>query len=69
MAARFGSPVVVTDLDLRYLRMAQVGPVRTRSRLLGTGLDAPVQIELIDTSTDLITTLVYARATRVARPF
>ena len=66
MAARFGSPVVVTDLDLRYLRMAQVGPVRTRSRLLGTGLDAPVQIELVDTSSDQITTLVYARAVRTS---
>ena len=62
MATRFGLPFVVTDLDLRYLRKAQVGPVRTRSRLLGTEPDAPVQIELIDTSTDEITTLVYATA-------
>lgn len=61
LATRFESPVVVTDLDLRYLRKAQVGPVRTRSRLLGTGPNAPVQVELIDTSTDQITTLVYAR--------
>ena len=60
MATRFESPVVVTSLDLRYLRKAEVGPVRTRSRLLGTGPDAPVQVELIDTSTDQITTLVYA---------
>ncbi len=66
MAARFGSPVVVTDLDLRYLRMAHVGPVRTRSRLLGTGPDAPIQIELIDTSTAQVTTLVYARTVAVA---
>ncbi len=65
METRFGSPVVVTGLDLRYLRKTQVGPVRTRSRLLGTGPDAPVQIELIDTSTDAITTLVYATAVRV----
>ena len=65
VTTRFGSPVVVTDLDLRYLRKAEVGPVRTRSRLLGAGPDAPVQIELIDTSTDLITTLVYARAVSV----
>ena len=65
MSARFGSPFVVTDLDLRYLRKAQVGPVRTRCRLLGTGPDATVQIELIDTSTDQITTLVYAGAVTV----
>jgi acyl-coenzyme A thioesterase PaaI-like protein len=62
---RFDSSFVVTDLDLRYLRKAEVGPVRTRSRLLGTGPDAPIQIELVDTSTDEITTLVYARAVAV----
>jgi acyl-coenzyme A thioesterase PaaI-like protein len=60
MAARFEAPVVVTSLELRYLRKAQVGPVRTRCRLLGTGLDAPVQVELFDLSTGQITTLVYA---------
>ncbi len=65
VATRFESPVVVTDLDLRYLRKTQVGPVRTRSTLLGAGPDAPVQVELIDTSTDQITTLVYARAVTV----
>jgi acyl-coenzyme A thioesterase PaaI-like protein len=66
MAARFESHFVVTSLDLRYLRKAQVSPVRTRGRLLGTGPDAPVQIELIDTSTGEITTLVYATATSVS---
>jgi acyl-coenzyme A thioesterase PaaI-like protein len=66
MATRFSSAFVVTELDLRYLRKAQVGPARTRSKLLGTGPDAPVQIELIDTSTDEITTLVYARAVAVS---
>jgi acyl-coenzyme A thioesterase PaaI-like protein len=65
VATRFESPVVVTQLDLRYLRKTQVGPVRTRSRLLGTGPGAPVQIELIDTSTDEITTLVYASTVTV----
>ncbi len=65
METRFGSRFVVTDLDLRYLRMARVGPVRTRSRLLGTGPDATVQVELIDTSTDDITTLVYAAGVRI----
>jgi acyl-coenzyme A thioesterase PaaI-like protein len=65
MAARFGSNFVVTDLDLRYLRKSEVGPVRTRSTLLGTGPGSSVQVELIDTSTDQITTLVYARAVEV----
>jgi acyl-coenzyme A thioesterase PaaI-like protein len=66
VTTRFESSFVVTDLDLRYLRKAQVGPVRTRSRLLGTGPDAPIQIELIDTSTGEITTLVYAAVIAVA---
>jgi acyl-coenzyme A thioesterase PaaI-like protein len=62
VATLFASPVVVTELDIRYLGPAQVGPVRTRSRLLGDGPDAPVQVELIDQSTGKITTLAYARA-------
>ena len=66
VTTRFESPVVVTDLDIRYLGQAQVGPVRTRSRLLGTGPGAPVQVELVDTTTDKITTLVFARAVAVA---
>jgi acyl-coenzyme A thioesterase PaaI-like protein len=66
LTTRFEAPVVVTDLDLRYLRKAQIGPVRTRSKLLGTGPHSPVQVELIDTSTDQITTLVFARAVTVS---
>jgi acyl-coenzyme A thioesterase PaaI-like protein len=66
VTTRFESSFVVTDLDLRYLRKARVGPVRTRSRLLGTGPDAPIQIELIDTSTGEITTLVYAAVAAVS---
>ncbi len=62
VATRFESPVVVTDLDVRYLAQAPEGPVRTRARLLGAGPDAPVEIELVDTSVDRLTTLVYARA-------
>ena len=61
LTTRFGLPVVVTELDIRYLRKAQVGPVRTECTLLGTGPEASVQVELIDTSTGQITTLVYAR--------
>jgi len=65
VATRFESPVVVVDLDVRYLAQAQVGPVRTRSRLLGDGPDAPVQVELVDLAADRVTTLVYARAVPV----
>ena len=60
--ARSGSPAVVVDLDIRYLGKAMVGPVRTRTRLLGDGPGAPIEIELVDLSTDTLTTLVYARA-------
>ena len=58
-----GEPVVVSELDIRYLGQANVGPVRTRSRLLGTRPDDPVEVRLIDTATDRLATLVYARAT------
>ena len=60
-AARFESPAVVTDLDLRYLAQAHSGPVRTSCRLLGTGPDAPVEVRLTDISVGRLTTLVYAR--------
>jgi acyl-coenzyme A thioesterase PaaI-like protein len=61
-SVRFESPAVVTEMDLRYLAQAPVGPVRTRTRVLGDGPDAPVEVELVDTSTDTLTTIVYARA-------
>jgi len=64
-ATRSDAPMVVTELDLRYLAQAPVGPVRTRTRPLGPAADDPMQIELIDTSLDRVTTLVYARATPV----
>jgi acyl-coenzyme A thioesterase PaaI-like protein len=57
-----GRPVVVTDLDVRYLAQANVGPVRTQCRLLGNGPGDPVEIRLVDTATGRISTLVYARA-------
>lgn len=63
--ARFGQPCVVTDLDLRYVGQAQVGPVRTRTRLLGTTADAPLEVALVDQSTDKVTTLVYTRAAAI----
>ncbi|MGA2835644.1 MAG: PaaI family thioesterase [Acidimicrobiales bacterium] len=66
VTSRYGSPAVVTDLDLRYLAQAKVGPVRTRTRLLGDRPDAPMEIELVDLSTDRITTLVYARAVAIS---
>jgi hypothetical protein len=52
---------VVTELDLRYLAQTGAGPVRSRCRLLGESPDAPIEVELFDTSSDRLTTLVYAR--------
>jgi acyl-coenzyme A thioesterase PaaI-like protein len=65
VAARAGRPVVVTDLDLRYLAQAHEGPVRTSCRPLGSDACAPIEVRLIDTSNDRVTTLVYARAVPV----
>ena len=35
-------PAVVTEIDVRYLAQAPVGPVRTSCRVLGDAADAPV---------------------------
>lgn len=61
-ASRAGGPVVVTDLDVRYLAQAPDGPIRTRCTPLGDRPDDPVRVELVDTSVDRMTTLVHARA-------
>ncbi|MGO8860473.1 MAG: PaaI family thioesterase [Acidimicrobiales bacterium] len=66
-SARFDIAAVVTELDLRYLAQTGAGPVRSRCRLLGDGPDAPVRVELVDTSCDRLTTLVYARTAVVLR--
>jgi acyl-coenzyme A thioesterase PaaI-like protein len=65
VAATFGRSVVVTDLDLRYLARVSTGPVRTRARLLGDTVGAPIEVQLVDTAADRLTTLVYARAVPV----
>lgn len=68
LSAQADGPVVVTDLDVRYLGQTKMGPVRTRSRLLGDGPDAPVEVALVDTSTGTVTTLVFARGVAVRQP-
>jgi len=60
-SARFDMAAVVVDLDLRYLAQTAAGPVQTRCSLLGSGPDAPIQVEIFDRSSDRLTTLVYAR--------
>jgi acyl-coenzyme A thioesterase PaaI-like protein len=60
-----GEPVVVTELDIRYLAQANVGPVRSECRLLGSGPHDPVEVRLRDTGTGRLSTLAYARAVPV----
>jgi acyl-coenzyme A thioesterase PaaI-like protein len=62
IGARTGGPAVVTELDIRYLAKATVGPVRTRCRQLGTAPTDPVEVHVIDTGTGQLSTLAYARA-------
>ena len=64
-ASLAGRPMVVSELDIRYLAQASVGPVRTESRLLGTGPADPIEVRLTDTASGRITTVVYARAVAV----
>ncbi len=69
IAARSEAPVVVTDLDLRYLDRTGTGPIRTRTQVIGDGPDAAVVVELVDLSTDSVTTLAHARGGPPATPY
>lgn len=66
ISTRFDVPAVVTDLDLRYLARAEVGPVRSTCRLVADDPEATVEVRLVDVSTGTTTTLVYARAARAS---
>jgi acyl-coenzyme A thioesterase PaaI-like protein len=62
IAHAIGRPALVTELDIRYLAQANVGPVRTQCRLLGSPPHAVVEVRLVDSATDRTTTLAFARA-------
>lgn len=62
VGARADGPVIVCDLDIRYLSKTGAGPVRSACRALGDGPDAPVEVTLTDRSTGQLTTHAYARA-------
>jgi acyl-coenzyme A thioesterase PaaI-like protein len=66
VATRFERAAVVTELDIRYLAQANVGPVRSRCRVLDDGPDAGIEVQLVDTGVDRITTVAYARASAAA---
>jgi acyl-coenzyme A thioesterase PaaI-like protein len=62
VGSRVGRPVVVTELDLRYLAQTPVGPVRTSCRTLGGDPDGPVEVVLTDVGQGRVTTVAHARA-------
>jgi acyl-coenzyme A thioesterase PaaI-like protein len=43
-----GEPQIVTDLDVRYLAMGRVGPVRAQSWFVGAPGDGTIHVELRD---------------------
>ena len=58
------APMVVTELDIRYLARSGAGPIRTQSRLLGIRPEDPVEVRLTDIGSGQLSTLVYARGVR-----
>ena len=65
VAAVAGNDVVVTDLDIRFVAGARVGPVRSTARLLGPSPHDGVEVRLHDRSNGALTTIAYARAVPV----
>ncbi len=61
LAARADGPVVVVDLDVRYLAQTGSGPLRTSARLLGADAGAPVEVTVTDISTGRVTAHAFAR--------
>lgn len=57
-----GFPQVVTDLDIRYLAMGKVGPIRTEASFVGPPDRGTVRVELFDPGNgDRLITAVLAR--------
>jgi acyl-coenzyme A thioesterase PaaI-like protein len=69
LSARSEVPIVVTDLDIRYLDRTAAGPIRSRTDAVGDGPDAAVVVELVDGSTDTVVALVHARGVPVSPPW
>jgi acyl-coenzyme A thioesterase PaaI-like protein len=59
---RLGVPQVVTDLDIRYLAMGRVGPVRSAASFIGPPERGTVRVDLHDVGNDdRLITAVLAR--------
>lgn len=63
--SRAGKPMLVTELEIRYLERCDEGPVRTRTTLIGEAPTSPMLVELTDTRTGILTSVVHARAVPV----
>jgi acyl-coenzyme A thioesterase PaaI-like protein len=64
LSAAAGGPVVLCDLDVRYLGQARDGTVRSSVRPVLPVPDSPVVVELRDAATDRLLTHVLARGVR-----
>jgi len=62
-------PLVVTDLQITYLALGRVGPIRTRANVLGVGPGyAQARVELVDTGSESrVTSVARVVATRTLR--
>ncbi len=54
-------PQVVSDIDIRYLTQARVGPIRSRARFIGPPSDGSVVVDLLDEGLGKVVTVVTAR--------
>jgi uncharacterized protein (TIGR00369 family) len=61
-----GGPVETVDLQITYLALAKVGPIRTRTRVLSSTPEfGTAHVEIVDTgATDRLTTMARAVAVR-----
>jgi len=67
--AATSEPLVVTDLQITYLALGRVGPIRTRANVLGVGPGyAQARVELVDTGSESrVTSVARVVATRTLR--
>jgi len=69
MRSATSEPLVVTDLQITYLALGRVGPIRTRANVLGVGPGyAQARVELVDTGSESrVTSVARVVATRTLR--
>ena len=68
--AATSEPLVVTDLQITYLALGRIGPIRTRVDVLAASPGhATARVELVDAGAESrVTTLARVVATRSLRP-